>query len=353
MKFFKTNFTAMAGKNKNKNILGAGTQQYFVDDIEFEKTINLLIFLEDEKTEIQLNKYAQINNISEDLLQKIKMHKLITSNKNIFHKQDSMTFKNNLYLESVLDNPSGAQKQLSDSTIVIIGCGGIGNFMSYSLQSFNPKNIILIDGDKIEESNLNRQLMFTENDIGSYKTSILARELKKRNSNLNITEINSYITEELLDNVLKNISDLDKTIGVLSGDSENAVLETTKSFAKNKVPFLNIGYLNDISVIGPFYIPEVSCCPLCHNKFSVQLNKNNEIESKVHEINSKKEAPSSFTNNALSSSLATSDILQYMGNDFSKIKSLNARFGIDSSTFKSYELKSSIDKNCKYCGNLS
>lgn len=99
----------------------------------------------------------------------------------------------------------------------------------------------------------------------------------------------------------------------------------TKSFSKHRVPFLNIGYLNDISVIGPFYIPGKSCCPLCHNRFSVKLNKNNDIESKVHEININKEAPSSFTNNALSSSLATSDILQYIGRRFIKSKTFKCK----------------------------
>lgn len=58
---------------------------------------------------------------------------------------------------------------LKNTTVIIIGCGGIGNFLSYSLATFTPEKMLLIDGDKIENSNLNRQLLFTTKDIGYSK----------------------------------------------------------------------------------------------------------------------------------------------------------------------------------------
>jgi len=267
-----------------------------------------------------------------------------------FIKEDEIRFKNGLYLETVVENPGITEERFNNSVIIIIGCGGIGNFMSYSLSTFNPKKIILIDGDRIEKSNLNRQFMFTESDIGEYKAKVLARELKKRNSNLNIIEISHYATETILDSLLNHFDKDDIPIGILSADSEQALFTTVKFFARHSIPFLNVGYLNDISVIGPFFIPGVSACPLCHNAFSVEIECTDDIISKeIYELNKMSSAPSSFVNNALAACMATSDIIQYMSGNYQKIKSLNARFGVNNVTFEMYKLNTSIDTNCKYC----
>lgn len=63
------------------------------------------------------------------------------------------------------------------------------------------------------------------------------------------------------------------------------------------------------------------------------------------------EAPSSFVNNSLASSMAMVDIFHFLDNDFTNINSFNCRFGIENMGFKILQSKSSIDKNCKYCGN--
>ena len=56
----------------------------------------------------------------------------------------------------------------------VIGCGGIGSWLAPSLCLLvKPNNIILVDGDKLEEKNLNRQL-FTEDEVGQFKSSALS-----------------------------------------------------------------------------------------------------------------------------------------------------------------------------------
>ncbi|GAA8133413.1 hypothetical protein HpBT112_15870 [Helicobacter pylori] len=56
---------------------------------------------------------------------------------------------------------------------IIIGCGGIGNFVSYALASFYPKKLILLDKDTVDSSNLNRQFLFDKNYISHFKTSAI------------------------------------------------------------------------------------------------------------------------------------------------------------------------------------
>lgn len=94
------------------------------------------------------------------------------------------------------------QKLLSSATVVIVGAGGLGsNFANLFVRS-GFKKVRLIDKDKIELSNLQRQLMYDEGDIGLYKAEVLAKKLSKVNSKVNIEsivcEFNSINATELL-----------------------------------------------------------------------------------------------------------------------------------------------------------
>lgn len=348
---FKTSFVATAAKTKSEKILGVGTKQFLATDFVFDNSLKLLKFLSEPKNFDECITYMRKTKIPLNTFKLLLDHKLITNFSDDFYKKDNMQFKNDLYLESITSNPYLVEEKIHETTLIIIGCGGIGNFMSYGFQSLNPKQMILIDGDIIEASNLNRQMMFTEEDIGRKKTSVLARELKRRNSGLNIKEISKFANEDILCQIIESIDNKKNVIGILSGDSSDVLFSTTKVFAKYKIPFLNIGYLNDISVIGPFYIPNVSCCPLCHNSFAIENDSKKELfDETINWLNSRYEAPSSFTNNSLSSSLAMSDIIQFLDGNIDNIKSINNRIGIDNVSFEMYTMASSIDKNCKYCG---
>lgn len=122
--------------------------------------------------------------------------------------------------------------------------------MSYALSVYSPKKLVLIDGDKIERSNLNRQFLFTINDIGKYKSEVIADALKLRNPNLDIEVYTEFISTNNINNILEG-KDTNSMFGILSGDDDTAVSISSKYFLTNNVPFVNIGYLNDIAVISP------------------------------------------------------------------------------------------------------
>lgn len=259
-----------------------------------------------------------------------------------------MEFKNGLYLDLIVDNVQDVLNKFKETTFIIIGCGGIGNFMSYALSVYSPKKIILIDGDKIEESNLNRQFLFTKNDIGKYKSSVIANALKQRNPNLDIEVHTEFINTNNINTILKD-SDTHSTFGVLSGDDDTAVTISSKYFLNNNIPFVNIGYLNDIAVIGPFVIPHKTSCPFCYGTFSINGEINSESQT-MTQLHKQYASPSSIINNSLACDLALSDIIQYFAGDNKNIKSLNARVGINTNTFEKYILSNTKDPNCNICG---
>ena len=77
-------------------------------------------------------------------------------------------------------------EKLGKSKISIIGIGGIGCPLVTYLVSSGIKYLQLIDGDIIEKSNLNRQILFTSDDIGQKKVTIAKKKLLKINPNCQI-----------------------------------------------------------------------------------------------------------------------------------------------------------------------
>ena len=61
------------------------------------------------------------------------------------------------------------QEKLAHSRILIVGCGALGTYAAEQLARTGVNHLLLIDPDKVEESNLQRQTLFTQEDIGLAK----------------------------------------------------------------------------------------------------------------------------------------------------------------------------------------
>jgi molybdopterin/thiamine biosynthesis adenylyltransferase len=86
------------------------------------------------------------------------------------------------------------QERLKRSHVVVAGLGGLGCASSLYLTCAGVGHITLIDGDRVELSNLNRQVLHYEEDIGEEKALSAARKLRKLNSSIELTPIAKRIT---------------------------------------------------------------------------------------------------------------------------------------------------------------
>lgn len=68
---------------------------------------------------------------------------------------------------------------------MIVGCGGIGCYTALQLTFLGVRKLVLVDMDKVEESNLNRQF-FYEKDIGKMKANSLKNKLSSINSKMKV-----------------------------------------------------------------------------------------------------------------------------------------------------------------------
>jgi adenylyltransferase/sulfurtransferase len=68
------------------------------------------------------------------------------------------------------------QKILNEKSVVIAGCGGLGNIIAATVGCMGLKRIYLFDDDNIEIHNLHRQFLFDTKDIGKNKAEVLAKK---------------------------------------------------------------------------------------------------------------------------------------------------------------------------------
>jgi hypothetical protein len=98
-------------------------------------------------------------------------------------------------------DPIKVQDSLKNKSITLLGMGGIGNWIALNFVGLGIKKIRLIDPDIIEESNLTRQMLFSEKDVGQFKVDIAEQRLKERNGDLIVESFKENLTEN-------NISEL-------------------------------------------------------------------------------------------------------------------------------------------------
>ncbi len=88
------------------------------------------------------------------------------------------------------------QLKLSASCVAIVGCGGLGGYIAEELARIGVGRLVLIDGDRLEVSNLNRQIMATELNIGKWKVEAARDRLKIANSEVQVDVIRDWFEEE-------------------------------------------------------------------------------------------------------------------------------------------------------------
>ena len=75
----------------------------------------------------------------------------------------------NRYQRNIPSITQAEQESLKDKKVAILGCGGLGGFLCEFCARLGIGNIIVCDGDVFEESNLNRQILSTEGNLGTLK----------------------------------------------------------------------------------------------------------------------------------------------------------------------------------------
>ena len=93
------------------------------------------------------------------------------------------------------------QKKIFNSKILIIGAGGLGCPLILYLAYSGVGNLGIVDDDKIELSNLSRQVLFTKKDLGKFKVMVSKKFVKKINKKIKVKTFIKKISEKNIDNI--------------------------------------------------------------------------------------------------------------------------------------------------------
>src|SRR3989339_1940869 len=108
-----------------------------------------------------------------------------------------------IYKRQILLFGEKGQKRLKKSTVFMVGAGGLGSSAAFYLAGAGVGRIIIADADKVELSNLNRQIMHGMKRIGKNKALSAKNTLESLNANIRIEAISERITEGNIDRYAK------------------------------------------------------------------------------------------------------------------------------------------------------
>lgn len=98
-------------------------------------------------------------------------------------------------------------ENIKKQRILLVGVGGVGGFALESLVRLGFLNITLVDADAIEESNLNRQIISTQENLGKKKVEVAKERALNINPNANIITYNLFLQEENMDAIFQEKND--------------------------------------------------------------------------------------------------------------------------------------------------
>jgi adenylyltransferase/sulfurtransferase len=169
-------------------------------------------------------------------------------------KKELDRFSRQVMLEEIGYN---GQLKLKNSKVCVVGVGGLGNPITTRLAAMGVGTLRIVDRDVIELSNLHRQTMFDEDDVGQVKVEVAAKKLQKLNPDCKIealaVSVNDYTALEVVEGC-------DVVVDAL--DSVNARYALNKACVKFGIPFVTgaaVGVSGQIFTI----LPKTSACYYC------------------------------------------------------------------------------------------
>ncbi|MDE5415398.1 ThiF family adenylyltransferase [Alkalihalobacterium chitinilyticum] len=172
---------------------------------------------------------------------------------------------------SLTDSKYDFQNRLIHAKVLVLGMGGLGSNVLYQLAGLGVGHIVTVDYDVVELKNLNRQVLYSESQLGKNKTDVGISRLKDFNSNISFHTFNKKITcESDLEEIIT--SDLDLVICAADSPPVDIILWVNKYCLEKNVPYISGG---TGVTLGQFFtvLPHISPCTECYYSEIIQQNK--------------------------------------------------------------------------------
>ena len=221
------------------------------------------------------------------------------------------------------------QQKLKRAKVIIAGAGGLGSPASIYLAAAGIGTIRIIDHDKVELSNLNRQVLHWDEDIGQRKTDSANQKLHKLNQWLKVEAIAETITE---DNVSQLVTGFDLVVDAMDNLPTRYVLN--KAALERNIPLFH-GAVHGFAGRAMTIIPGQTACLMCLYRGGVPREKFRVIGATP----------------AIIGCIQVTEVIKYI---LGIGELLTDRLLIyDGLSLKFTEFKLKKDPNCEHCGRLA
>ena len=200
------------------------------------------------------------------VVQRLAHEKLLESCDDQQADEEDRYNRQRLFMASFAENGRrfsiDVQKTLANARVAVIGIGGIGSHALLSLLSMGVGRLVIVDGDQVALSNLNRQFFYSERDVGKNKIDVLKGKC---------SEFNSALRYQFLHQKLASAEDFIAVskgcdLVMMTADTPRDDIFTWSHQAATvtgtPVLYTQGAYLNSIAV-GPLYIPGQTNCFHC------------------------------------------------------------------------------------------
>jgi molybdopterin/thiamine biosynthesis adenylyltransferase len=127
-----------------------------------------------------------------------------------------------------------AQEKLKSGKVLVIGAGGLGCPIIQYLTAAGVGAIGIVDGDVVSLSNLQRQILYTENEIGQSKAAIAGAKMSDLNSYVDISVFEGFLSNEIADLLFPKFD-----IVVGATDNYNSRYLIDRKSIEHKIPFVH------------------------------------------------------------------------------------------------------------------
>jgi bacteriocin biosynthesis cyclodehydratase domain-containing protein len=160
------------------------------------------------------------------------------------------------------DDERDLQRRLGSACVTVIGCGGLGTWAVAALAGAGVRRFRVVDDDGVELSNLNRQMLYTPQQLGTPKVAATAAWLRAFDERIEVEPIQGRVDgPAAADAVVRGSDAL-----VLTADSPPYELARwiNRACVRHSVPFVAAGQLPPLVKVGPLYDPGRGACFACH-----------------------------------------------------------------------------------------
>jgi bacteriocin biosynthesis cyclodehydratase domain-containing protein len=143
----------------------------------------------------------------------------------------------------------------------VLGVGGLGGWAAWALACIGVGEMWLIDGDRVEISNLNRQILYTEADLGLLKVECAAARLRAFNSTMKVTSTARRLESQA--DIAAFIAGADVVIDAADWPAHDIERWCNSACFEAGIPYITMSHFPPIARVGPLYVPGVTGCFAC------------------------------------------------------------------------------------------